>query len=469
MGRSFFFTQKRNLPNICKRSRSKVILGMFMAGGNWIRDPLIVDTEDSKTMLPFEIHVKHSNQKRWTLHRERQWILYFHAGRAKSCKKDVIDRCAPSGECPQATISRTIFRRRRSLRSKSSVGDFFYRYRSALRMKFCPETRFSKNFEIHGCSETQKWAFAVLQEGIIDDYWNTDGDESLSELRIGVTRFKLLNKYTRRTWLNRNRSQQDQETLSQTNDHVCQMIRVTANVFKNKRRRDALQGHRTSHLQRFNPGATPRKWLFPRWKRTDLNSWFSRNDLQHESSNRKGSGWHKCRNTHKDHIADGGNVSMSQSHVVHAWFREYGVRGCLRGCFVHKWFSSSSIPFATRRSACWAWPSVACCDAKKEISLGLATLPNEREMWVLPLLQKGPDSQDKSTKESPDADAHLFHASAFELNIGRRLRHTESGSWNHCSFTRTDGPVCPTPWWLAFHCQQVDHWYNTSCLCTRLR
>ena len=39
-----------------------------------------------------------------------------------------------------------------------------------------------------------KTSLDVLQEATIDDYWNMDGDKSLSEPWIGVTRFALLNK-----------------------------------------------------------------------------------------------------------------------------------------------------------------------------------------------------------------------------------------------------------------------------------
>ena len=34
----------------------------------------------------------------------------------------------------------------------------------------------------------------VLHEATVDDFWNTDGDKSLSEPWVGVTRFELLNK-----------------------------------------------------------------------------------------------------------------------------------------------------------------------------------------------------------------------------------------------------------------------------------
>ena len=39
-----------------------------------------------------------------------------------------------------------------------------------------------------------KTTTCVLHDAAIDDYWNTDGDTSLSEPFIGVTRFELLNR-----------------------------------------------------------------------------------------------------------------------------------------------------------------------------------------------------------------------------------------------------------------------------------
>ena len=40
--------------------------------------------------------------------------------------------------------------------------------------------------------DNQKQAFDVLQEATIGDCWNMDGDQSLPEPWIGVTRFALL-------------------------------------------------------------------------------------------------------------------------------------------------------------------------------------------------------------------------------------------------------------------------------------
>ena len=44
----------------------------FKAGGSWSGDLLIVDTEDLKTMPPFEIHVKKIQIKRGGHSRKRQ-------------------------------------------------------------------------------------------------------------------------------------------------------------------------------------------------------------------------------------------------------------------------------------------------------------------------------------------------------------------------------------------------------------
>ena len=49
-------------------------------------------------------------------------------------------------------------------------------------------------FDLLGCSETNKNKLWCFQEATIDDYWHIDGDKSLSEPWISVTRFALLNK-----------------------------------------------------------------------------------------------------------------------------------------------------------------------------------------------------------------------------------------------------------------------------------
>ena len=49
-------------------------------------------------------------------------------------------------------------------------------------------------FDLLGCFETNKNKLWCIQEATIDDYWHMDGDKSLSEPWISVTRFALLNK-----------------------------------------------------------------------------------------------------------------------------------------------------------------------------------------------------------------------------------------------------------------------------------
>ena len=60
----------------------------------------------------------------------------------------------------------------------------------------------------------------------IDDYWNVDGDKSLSEPWIGVPRLEMLNKKHQKNILGvqRNRSQQDQDIFCQKSDQTCQKV-----------------------------------------------------------------------------------------------------------------------------------------------------------------------------------------------------------------------------------------------------
>ena len=53
----------------------------------------------------------------------------------------------------------------------------------------CSERRFS-DVDVQGQTKT---SLDLLQEVTIDDYWKMDGDKSLSEPWIGMTRFALLN------------------------------------------------------------------------------------------------------------------------------------------------------------------------------------------------------------------------------------------------------------------------------------
>ena len=75
------------------------------------------------------------------------------------------------------------------------VGDYICRNHVAPTTKlFVPEDDFPILLNHVDIQRQTKTSIDVLQEATIDDNWNTDGDKSLSELWIGVTRLALLNK-----------------------------------------------------------------------------------------------------------------------------------------------------------------------------------------------------------------------------------------------------------------------------------
>ena len=55
------------------------------------------------------------------------------------------------------------------------------------------EGRFPDTSEFIDVQRQTKTSIDVLHAATFDDDWNTDGDKSLSEPWIGVTRFELLN------------------------------------------------------------------------------------------------------------------------------------------------------------------------------------------------------------------------------------------------------------------------------------
>ena len=152
---------------------------------------------------------KDSNQKRWTSSRETT-NLYHHAGRTKSCKKDsrYPPLCTKRWERPQARISTKFTRRERrsprsSFRCRSSTRfleyyrrfTYIYRNHVAPRTKLCvPKDDLPIPLNYIDVQRQKKAIIDVLHEATIGDYCNSDGDRSLSEPWIGVTRFELLNK-----------------------------------------------------------------------------------------------------------------------------------------------------------------------------------------------------------------------------------------------------------------------------------
>ena len=113
------------------------------------------------------------------------------------------------GKRLQARISTNIFRRsrrRRSPRSKSislkldmvfwcTEGGYVYRNHVAPRTKLhVPKDDFPISLTYIDVQRRPTTSLDVLQEAIIDDYGHMDGDKSLSEPWIGVTRFALRNQ-----------------------------------------------------------------------------------------------------------------------------------------------------------------------------------------------------------------------------------------------------------------------------------
>ena len=92
----------------------------------------------------------------------------------------------------------------------SVMGDYIYWNHVAPRSKLCvPKDDFPLPLNCMDVHRQTKTSLDELQEATIDDHWNMDGDTSLSEPWIGVTRFALLNKNTpeRFSWF-----QVDEET-----------------------------------------------------------------------------------------------------------------------------------------------------------------------------------------------------------------------------------------------------------------
>ena len=139
----------------------------------------MVDTEDLKTVPPSEIHVKRFKSKEVDTTRETT-NLYSHAGRAESGKKD-------SSYPPLCTERRGDFRQ---LFQEEPSEEGETRDPSPdleIRQDFRNSTRTCKGLSVHiRCRFTCAIKNASprvhkIQELTIDDYWNMDGDKSLSE------------------------------------------------------------------------------------------------------------------------------------------------------------------------------------------------------------------------------------------------------------------------------------------------
>ena len=86
------------------------------------------------------------------------------------------------------------------------MGDYIFRNHIAPRTNLhVPQDDFPKPFVFFGVQRLTKTSLDVLQEATIDNHWNMDSDESLSE-----------------PWIGRTRPQQDLETFGQKNGLTCQ-------------------------------------------------------------------------------------------------------------------------------------------------------------------------------------------------------------------------------------------------------
>ena len=135
---------------------------------------------------------KRSNQKRWTFKKETM-NQYSQAERAKYCKKD--SRYPPL--CTKREATSKIFKRKRS---PSQARQDVWCSRLHLSGSCCSkdetrcfEERFLKPPNYIDVQRQTQTIIDALQAVTIDDYWNLDGDMSLSQLCFGVTRFALLN------------------------------------------------------------------------------------------------------------------------------------------------------------------------------------------------------------------------------------------------------------------------------------
>ena len=79
------------------------------------------------------------------------------------------------------------------------MGCYIYRNRVVPRTKlYAPKDDFLIPLNHIDVQRHIKTIIDALHKAKIDDYWNVDGDKSLSEPKIGVTRFALLNKKSRK-------------------------------------------------------------------------------------------------------------------------------------------------------------------------------------------------------------------------------------------------------------------------------
>ena len=133
----------------------------------------------------------------------------MHNGRNLARKTAVNNRCVQSGQRPWPIIS-DLQKEKKKVEGRqdfwSIMGDYRYPNHVAPRMELCSEGRFPDTSE-HWCTACEH------------HHWNIDGDESLSEPWIGVTRSncstKIHQKHIRgcKAEWRWNRSQQDQEYI----------------------------------------------------------------------------------------------------------------------------------------------------------------------------------------------------------------------------------------------------------------
>ena len=136
--------------------------------------------------------------------------MYSHAGRTKYCKKD--RRQSTTVYKAEGDVLRESQQHSSEKQEEARdpdpgveaqqdfcniVGNHTCRNHSAPRTKlFGPKDDLPILLNYIDFQRQAKISIDVLHEATIDDYWNVDGDKSLSDPRIGMTRFEFFHKKT---------------------------------------------------------------------------------------------------------------------------------------------------------------------------------------------------------------------------------------------------------------------------------
>ena len=157
---------------------------------------------------------KDSNQQRWTF-KKRDQFWCFHAEQAKYCKKGSR---YPPFVCQAESDLKQEFQEQTSEEEGyvrdpdpdvearhdfwSIVGDYMNRNHVARRTElYVLKDDFPIPLNHIGVRRQRKSSLDLFPDATIDDYWNMDGDTSLSEPWIGVTRIAPLNKNPREGYM----------------------------------------------------------------------------------------------------------------------------------------------------------------------------------------------------------------------------------------------------------------------------